>query len=141
MLIVPSSNPLNDFLADIVEEHLHCKYLKGVLRKLYIGEVLEHVLEDNSAFRKIYKNDFDNALKELETYFERMSPNTHYPMDAVFKRHKIANAEMHTELNNKNILIIDDIISRGASIRESIKIIKQTYTPKSITILTLLSKL
>ena len=107
--------------------------------------------------RQIYKNDFDNALKELETYFAKMSPNTHYPMDAVFKRHKIANAEMrnaidktlavadpnsyHTELNNKNILIIDDIISRGASIRESIKIIKQTYTPKSITILTLLSKL
>ena len=157
LLIVPSSNPLNDFLAEIVEEHLHCKYLKGVLRKLYIGEVLEHVLEDNSTFRKIYKNDFDNALKELETYFAKMSPNTHYPMDAVFKRHKIANAEMrnaidktlavadpnsyHTELNNKNILIIDDIISRGASIRESIKIIKQTYTPKSITILTLLSKL
>ena len=143
--------------ADIVEEHLHCKYLKGVLRKLYIGEVLEHVLEDNSTFRKIYKNDFDNALKELETYFAKMSPNTHYPMDAVFKRHKIANAEMrnaidktlavadpnsyHSELNNKDVLIIDDIISRGASIRESIKIIKQTYTPKSITILTLLSKL
>ena len=43
LLIVPSSNPLNDFLAEIVEEHLHCKYLKGVLRKLYNPHKTPHL--------------------------------------------------------------------------------------------------
>ena len=43
-------------------------------------------------------------------------------------------------INNKNILLVDDIISHGSSIRESIRTLKDQYEPKKIDVLTLLSK-
>ena len=44
-------------------------------------------------------------------------------------------------INGQDILIIDDTISRGQTIKEACKIILESYAPKSITVLTLLSKL
>lgn len=43
-------------------------------------------------------------------------------------------------INNKNILLVDNIISYGSSIRESIRTLKDQYEPKKIDVLTLLSK-
>ena len=42
---------------------------------------------------------------------------------------------------NYDIIIVDDSITLGNTIMESCKIISECYTPKSITILTLLSPL
>ena len=44
-------------------------------------------------------------------------------------------------INGQNVLIIDDTISRGQSIQEACKIMRESYAPNSITVLTLLSKL
>lgn len=44
-------------------------------------------------------------------------------------------------INDKNILIIDDSITNGQTLREAYKIIAEGYEPKSITILTLMSPL
>ena len=44
-------------------------------------------------------------------------------------------------INGQDILIIDDTISRGQSIKEACQIMLESYAPKSITVLTLLSKL
>lgn len=44
-------------------------------------------------------------------------------------------------INGQDILIIDDTISRGQSIKEACRIMQESYAPKSITVLTLLSKL
>ena len=44
-------------------------------------------------------------------------------------------------LNGKDIIIVDDSITLGNTIRETCKIITECYTPKSLTILTLLSPL
>ena len=50
-------------------------------------------------------------------------------------------AEFANKINGQDILIIDDTISRGQSIKEACKIMSESYAPKSITVLTLLSKL
>ena len=50
-------------------------------------------------------------------------------------------AEFANKINGQNILIIDDTISRGQSIKEACKIMMESYAPKSITVLRLLSKL
>ena len=43
-------------------------------------------------------------------------------------------------INNKNILLVDDIISHGSSNREYIRTLKDQYKTKKIDVLTLLSK-
>ena len=43
-------------------------------------------------------------------------------------------------INNKNILLVDDIISHCSSNKESIRTLKDQYEPKKIDVLTLLSK-
>ena len=50
-------------------------------------------------------------------------------------------AEYANKLNGQHILLVDDTISRGQTIHDACKIIKESYAPKSITVLTLLSKL
>ena len=43
-------------------------------------------------------------------------------------------------INNKNILLVDDIISHCSSNKESIRTLKDQYEPKKIAVLTLLAK-
>ena len=43
-------------------------------------------------------------------------------------------------INNKNILLVDDIISHCSSNKKSIRTLKDQYEPKKIDVLTLLSK-
>jgi hypoxanthine-guanine phosphoribosyltransferase len=50
-------------------------------------------------------------------------------------------AEFANKINGHNILIVDDTISRGQTIKEACNIMAESYSPKSITVLTLLSKL
>jgi hypoxanthine-guanine phosphoribosyltransferase len=52
-----------------------------------------------------------------------------------------AYANFANDINGHDLLIIDDTISQGASIRETINIINETYSPNSVTILTMFSKL
>lgn len=44
-------------------------------------------------------------------------------------------------INDKDILILDDTIASGTTISEACRIIMKTYAPKSMTIITLFSKL
>jgi hypoxanthine-guanine phosphoribosyltransferase len=50
-------------------------------------------------------------------------------------------AEFANKINGRDILVIDDTISRGQTIKEACSILQESYSPKSITVLTLLSKL
>lgn len=50
-------------------------------------------------------------------------------------------AEYANLINDKNVLFIDDTISRGQTIKEACSIIKDSYKPKSVSVLTLISPL
>ena len=50
-------------------------------------------------------------------------------------------AKYANKINGQDVLLIDDTISRGQTIKEACDIIQDSYAPKSITVLTLLSKL
>ncbi|MCH5167873.1 MAG: phosphoribosyltransferase [Erysipelotrichales bacterium] len=44
------------------------------------------------------------------------------------------------KINDKNVIVLDDIFSNGTTVSQAIEAIKQNYEPKSMTVVTLLSK-
>lgn len=113
------------------------------------------VLDFNSKFREYYKEEFSTKYFELGRYLDLMDNEK----NGYFSRHLIKNSKMRdvldftlklsddtfaefaNKINGQDILIIDDTISRGQSIQEACRIMPESYAPKSITVLTLLSKL
>ena len=113
------------------------------------------VEDKDSIFVRTYKDEIDAARRMLFTYLERMDRER----DGVFTRHLIDNSKMRNVLDrtlknndelvaedaakitDHDVLLIDDTISRGQTIREAVNVIKSCYAPKSITVLTLFSRL
>ena len=155
-IIIPSGNELNYHIAEMVmSKSKNAELLEGAICKLTTEEVNDIVLAKKSFFRQIYKDIFNAAYKQLCVYFEEMDEKR----DGTFSRHFIKDSKMRNVLlntlkvspdryakdskiiNGQDILIIDDTISRGQSIKEACQIMLESYAPKSITVLTLSSKL
>lgn len=155
-ILMPSGNELNNHIADVIlSKSKNAELINGVICKLTTEEVDEIVLDFKSKFREHYKKEFNTKYYELGTYLDLMDKEG----NGYFSRHLIKNKEMRdvldftfkvsedrfaefaNKINGQNILIIDDTISRGQSIKEACKIMMESYAPKSITVLTLLSKL
>lgn len=155
-IIIPSGNELNYHIAEVVmSKSKNAELLEGAICKLTTEEVNDIVLAKDSFFRQKYKNNFNAAYKQLCVYFEEMDVKR----DGTFSRHFIKDSKMRNVLlntlkvspdryakdskiiNGQDILIIDDTISRGQSIKEACQIMLESYAPKSITVLTFSSKL
>ena len=155
-ILMPSGSELNMHIADVVmSKSRNAELIKGVICKLTTEEVDDIVLDFNSKFREFYKDEFNSKYYELGRYLDLMDKER----NGYFSRHLIKNnqmrdvldstlklsddrfAEFANKINNQDVLIIDDTISRGQSIKEACQIMLESYAPKSITVLTLLSKL
>lgn len=155
-ILMPSGNELNAHIADIVKsKSQNAEVIEGLICKVTTEEVDEIVLDFNSKFREFYKDDFNSKYYELCRYLDLMDKKR----NGYFSRHLIKNkqmrdildltlklsedkfAEFANKINGQDILIIDDTISRGQTIKEACHIMMESYAPKSITVLTLLSKL
>lgn len=156
-IVIPSGNKLNKTIASVIKNKSDdVETIGDALRKMTTTEVEDIVLyDDNCLFRKHYKTNFKKAYEQLCEYLEQMDDEK----DGKFSRHYIKDPEMRdvldrtlalnqdryskyaTKINGRDILIIDDTISRGQSIKEACEIINESYAPKTIKVLTLLSKL
>lgn len=155
-ILIPSGNELNRHIAEVImSESKNAELINGVICKLTTEEVDEIVLDFNSKFRQYYKKEFNTKYYELGRYLDLMDKER----KGYFSRHLIKNKEMRdvldftfkvsddrfaefaNKINGQDILIIDDTISRGQTIKEACQIMMESYAPKSITVLTLLSKL
>ena len=153
-IIIPSRNELNCHIAELVmSKSKNAELLEGAICKLTTEEVNDIVLDKNSFFRQIYKDNFNAAYNQLCVYFEEMDEKR----DGTFSRHFIKDENMRNVLlntlkvtpdryakdskiiNGQDILIIDDTISKGQSIKDTCQIMLESYAPTSITVLTLLS--
>ena len=155
-IIIPSTNSLNRYIADTVVSKADgdVRVLEDVVRKLTVDEVEDIIQHPKSKFFRVYGRD-ENMLNELGRYFDDMRRYK----KGVFVRHMVKDqeirelldltmklsedkyAEYANYINGHDVLIIDDTISRGQSISEMLNIIKTSYAPRSITVLTLMSKL
>lgn len=155
-ILMPSGSELNMHIADVVmSKSRNAELIKGVICKLTTEEVDDIVLDFNSKFREFYKDEFNSKYYELGQYLDLMDKEG----NGYFSRHLIKNnqmrdvldstlklsddrfAEFANKINDQDVLIIDDTIRRGQSIKEACQIMLESYAPKSITVLTLLSKL
>lgn len=155
-VVIPSGNPLNQYIADVVTSKSdNAKIIVGAVSKLTVDEVDEIVSKNDSEFRKYYGDEYDSAYEQLGTYFDEMDVER----NGIFSRHKIYDKEMRNVLsktlkltksrlarkskfiNGEDVLIIDDTMSRGQTIKDACRIIQESYSPKSITVLTLMSML
>lgn len=155
-ILIPTGNYLNKFIGNIIKETgNNILVVDDVLLKLSIEEVIESVLTKNSPFIQYYGENTEKALQKLQKYINKMNAERnglytkHFVEDQtmrnlISKSLKIA-SEYETKyspyIENEDILLIDDSISRGDTIKEACQILQDTYSPKSITVLTLFSKL
>lgn len=155
-VLIPIGNEFNKHIADIVfSKSENGKLIEGVICKLTTEEVNDIVLDFNSKFREHYKDNFNSAYYRLDRFLDQMDKQ----LKGTFSRHLIKDPEMKdvldftlkasddiyaefaNKINGQNILIIDDTIGSGQSIKEACRIMMESYAPKSITVLTLSSKL
>ena len=149
-ILMPSGSELNMHIADVVmSKSRNAELIKGVICKLTTEEVDDIVLDFSSKFREFYKDEFNSKYYELGRYLDLMDKER----NGYFSRHLIKNnqmrdvldstlklsddrfAEFANKINGQDVLIIDDTISRGQSIKEACHIMMESYAPKSITVL------
>lgn len=155
-VLIPSGNELNKHIADVVlSKTENGELIEGVICKLTTEEVNDIVLDFNSIFREHYKDSFNSAYYRLDRFLDQMDkqlkgtfsrhlindPEMRDVLDFTLKVSEYIYAEFANKINGQNILIIDDTIGSGQSIKEACRIMMESYAPKSITVLTLSSKL
>ena len=119
------------------------------------SEVVEDsVYSNDSYFKQYYGDEWEDYLPMLKKYLERMDNEN----NGLFKWHLIDDKDMRLSIintleidkdyaflyerhvNGKNVLIVDDSITYGQSIRNAIHAIAQAYVPKSVSVLTMFSQ-
>lgn len=169
IVIPSKSSLTQEFAEILMKCDDKCQIYNNILRKLRTFEVKRNVLKENSKFRQKYCNyeyetdeedeDFLNKLDILNNYLKRMDKADNCTTgNGTFRIHWIINQEMRNTItqtlkrnenipfsemfdkfHNKDIIILDDSISRGTSMKNAIEIVK-SFKPKSITVLTLFSR-
>ena len=155
---IPSTNLLNNkFLTRIVGK-LNNVTVCDPLWKMSTEEIWETCEEKDSYFRRYWKEkgvDLNRAFDRLGKSLMWMDDNNdgifsfHYIKDmqmreSITNTMKCAPDEYHTfnkEIDGKDVLLIDDSITKGQSIRDAIHAIKSLYNPKSVSVLTIFSDL
>lgn len=158
-IILPSSNLLNKEIARRVKEKFNNKLLiiDDILMKVPNEEIYYACKDPESYFSKHWKSIGENVytakLLLLSQYIKKMGG-----MQSLFSFHSIHDTELrksikntmklnkkykdvyNQNINDKNILFIDDSITFGQSLKDAINVIINTYQPKSVTALTMLSQ-
>ena len=153
-VVVPSQGVLNEVIGNLAKKHNSAAlFIDNLFLKLTCEEVLEIILLPNSMFRRVFRNaeDFENAYNTLEKlYMPKMGKyyRSHFVKDesirtAVDQTIRIAEERVGNymdAINNKNILVLDDNVGYGSTIGQICKLLRQYYSPATITALTLFSE-
>ena len=155
-ILVPTSNSQTSYIANAIKsKSRNVMIVNDILLKVTTIEAFNAAVEPDSLFRQLYTGQMNKRLKELRMYLNRMDKS----YDGYFTRHLVSNRRMrnaltytikHSEaadgkyiklIDEQPILLIDNSNQSGQSSKEVISVLKSYYDPKSITVLTLFSKL
>lgn len=150
IVMTPSSTDLNKkFMKVISKQVKSSKVINEFFVKLTKEEIVDDDLIDKEAIMKDYPDSYNAVLAEINRSFRRMK-GEHFEAKVMDKKYlkyiKYIGEENNAEdlrqyIDGKDILLLDDTISSGETISQCINGITSNFTPKSVTIITLLSKL
>lgn len=159
IVMLPSNNKLNGEIAThILQISPNTLILNNVIGKLTTMEVYKMASEKNSYFKKYWMNrgeDLNVVFNRLDYYFDIMDEKhngyfSYHDIDDMMMRESLINTmktlpESYSiyknEINNKNVLLLDDSITLGQSVNSAVNALESCYIPKSISLLTMFSKL
>lgn len=157
IVLIPNGNELNRLVAYLLSRHYNDIVItEAILTAVTTEELWDIATNKGSEFLSRYdgENSIEQALIELKSYIE--------PMDKECKGYLswdyIKNMHMRTALkrtlnqsddeaarfmqhfNDKDVLLIDDSIPKGQNIISVCNILRNSYLPKSISVLRLFDK-
>lgn len=162
-VMVPTSSRINSRIMEMIEkisgEVGITSFITKGLVKLDTMEIENMALDEESYFYKYWteRGKYDIAFDKLMDCLDEMDLESEGK--GTFKYHAIPDMALRKtvldtikwdddyknkyadELNSSNVLIIDDSITNGFSAQSTIKTISNIYTPKSVSVLTMFSKL
>ena len=151
-IAIPSNSSLNSYFAKEVAKFCNNpQYIDNLFVKMSIEEVYDYVMDEDSAFRKHYGQFYPQKLEMLKKYMRNMGDTFRFHLVKDMDMRKVIERTIKLSddvygkyidaINGKNILIIDDSLALGSTIKQACSIIRDAYTPKSISVLTLFSPL
>jgi hypothetical protein len=119
-------------------------HITDLFMKLEASEVLMQATKSN-----IGKENFNKLMKALQKMIDKDNYFTYKMLPTDLRQYICTSCKveerddlMYSEMiNDKDILILDDTISSGKTISDSVYAINETFNPKSITVITLFSKI
>jgi adenine/guanine phosphoribosyltransferase-like PRPP-binding protein len=141
---IPSSNTLNNKFLYRLNNIIKCEHIidNELFSKMYTEEVI-----DNVEFDKMTKEEgiiIKKSFAKMGDFFtfKEIPPKLRKYIKNIWNDNSSCDGLYYADkINGKNILVLDDTISSGQTISTYCENIISNYTPKSITIVTLFSKL
>ena len=135
IITTPSSSELNNRVLGIIERLIPHKYsFKEFFRKREASEVYNALPE--------------NVKINLRPYFEEMMRNgnlfsyKYIPIGyrgLIGQTINVSDISLGNKINGMRVLILDDTVTTGKTITDSAKALLDTFVPKSVTFLTLMT--
>ena len=142
IVTVPSTNTLNTNLLYRLNKIIKGKPILDMFHRLSVSDVLECGINKDSDpkdFKKVYDILRKQNLTNSTFTYKDIPKNLRYVIKSSCS---VTNELTYQEdINEKDILILDDTISSGKSISDTVQAINKNFNPKSITVITLFSGL
>lgn len=149
IVITPSSTNINERFMKVISKQVQVENIvREFLVKIKKEEIIDDNLIDKEQITKDYPNNYNEVIIKISRSFRRMEGADFEAkhMDKKYLKY-VKYIGVNNDLNirpmidGKDILVLDDTISSGTTVSQCIDGITSNFTPKSITIVTLLSKL
>ena len=115
--------------AEIVEKNIgldNCALVGIRTRGVYIAEKLKNLFYDK------YKIEIPKGILDITLYRDDLSISTHYP--------ELKSTEINFSVDDKNIILVDDVIYTGRTIRAALDAIMDLGRPKTIQLCVLVDR-
>ena len=149
IIITPSSSDLNEKFMKVISKQVNAdKIINEYFIKLSKEEIIDDDLINKEQIQNDYPNEFNKVIAEIHRSFRRMK-GTSFEAKMMNKKYlkyikyisSNNDENLRQYIDNKDILLLDDTISSGETISQCINGVLSNFVTKTITIITLLSKL
>ena len=147
-IMIPSKSSVNELFMKELKKNIDCKdYINKFFEKMPTDEVLMNGIdyhkidkENDEVNAKSIVKRIKKAIDDMGDYFEAKKIHKELLQYIKYITYDEENSEIREKIDGKDVLILDDIISSGESVSQAVEALKSGFEPKSITVITLLSK-